>query len=77
MDAVLASLARHDITFTVTVCGARRVKPKPHPEPYQRAAALIGADPRCCVALEDSPNGVAVGAGRRLRHDRRARRRDR
>jgi HAD superfamily hydrolase (TIGR01509 family) len=65
MDAVLASLARHHITFTATVCGADIVRPKPHPEPYQRAAALIGADPRFCVALEDSPNGVeaALAAG--------------
>lgn len=60
MEAVLASLARHDIAFTVTVCGADVVHPKPHPEPYLRAAALIGADPRRCVALEDSPNGVAA-----------------
>ena len=42
MDAVLASLARHDIAFDVTVCGADVASPKPHPEPYQRAAALIG-----------------------------------
>ncbi|HUZ53774.1 MAG TPA: HAD family phosphatase [Streptosporangiaceae bacterium] len=59
MEAVLASLARHDIAFNVTVCGADVVNPKPHPEPYLRAAALIGADPRFCVALEDSPSGVA------------------
>jgi len=59
MDAVLASLARHDIAFTATVCGADVRHPKPGPEPYQRAAALVGADPRRCVALEDSPNGVA------------------
>jgi len=60
MDAVLASLARHDIAFDVTVCGADVASPKPHPEPYQLAAALIGADPRFCVALEDSPSGVAA-----------------
>jgi HAD superfamily hydrolase (TIGR01509 family) len=60
MDAVLASLARHDITFTGTVCGADVARPKPHPEPYQQAAALIGADARASVALEDSPNGVAA-----------------
>jgi HAD superfamily hydrolase (TIGR01509 family) len=59
MDAVLASLARHEIEFTATVCGADVRHPKPEPEPYQRAAALIGAEPRFCVALEDSPNGVA------------------
>ena len=59
MHAVLASLARYDIAFTATVSGADVRHPKPHPEPYLRAAALIGADPRMCVALEDSPNGVA------------------
>lgn len=65
MDAVLASLIRHGISFTATVCGADVTRPKPHPEPYLRAARLIGADPRACVALEDSPNGVgaALAAG--------------
>ncbi|MBK0421410.1 HAD family phosphatase [Leucobacter sp. CSA2] len=32
---------------------------KPHPDPYQRGAALIGVDPARCVALEDSPTGLA------------------
>ncbi len=65
MDAVLTSLARRGIAFTGTVCGADVSEPKPHPEPYQLAAALIGAGPRYCVALEDSPNGVgsALAAG--------------
>ena len=65
MDAVLTSLARHDIAFTATVCGADVREPKPDPEPYLLAAALIGADPGACVALEDSPNGVlsALAAG--------------
>jgi HAD superfamily hydrolase (TIGR01509 family) len=65
MDAVLASLAKHDIAFTATVCGADISEPKPHPQPYLLAAALIGADPGACVALEDSPNGVgsALAAG--------------
>jgi HAD superfamily hydrolase (TIGR01509 family) len=65
MDAVLASLGRHNIQFDATVCGADVGRPKPDPEPYERAAALIGADPARCVALEDSPNGVvsALAAG--------------
>jgi HAD superfamily hydrolase (TIGR01509 family) len=65
MDAVLASLAKHDIEFTATVCGADVSEPKPHPEPYLLAASLIGADPSACVALEDSTNGVrsALAAG--------------
>lgn len=65
MDAVLASLAKHDIAFTATVCGADVSEPKPHPEPYLLAASLIGADPAASVALEDSTNGVisALAAG--------------
>jgi HAD superfamily hydrolase (TIGR01509 family) len=65
MDAVLTSLAKHDIAFTATVSGADVREPKPHPGPYLLAASLIGADPRACVALEDSPNGVvsALAAG--------------
>jgi HAD superfamily hydrolase (TIGR01509 family) len=59
VDAVLRALARYDMAFDVIVSGADVRNPKPHPEPYQLAATLVGADPRCCVALEDSPNGVA------------------
>jgi HAD superfamily hydrolase (TIGR01509 family) len=64
-DAVLKALARHGIGFDVVVCGADVSQPKPDPEPYRLGAALVGADPRCCVALEDSPNGVrsALAAG--------------
>jgi HAD superfamily hydrolase (TIGR01509 family) len=60
MDAALASLARRDVTFPVTVCGGDVRNTKPHPEPYLRAADLLGADPASCVALEDSPSGVAA-----------------
>lgn len=58
-DAVLAALARRGVRFDVIVCGADVVNPKPDPEPYLLGAKLLGVDPRGCVALEDSPNGVA------------------
>ena len=32
---------------------------KPHPEPYLRAMELVGAAPDACVAIEDSPRGLA------------------
>lgn len=32
---------------------------KPHPEPYLRAMDLIGARPQNCIAIEDSPRGLA------------------
>ncbi|WP_372448967.1 HAD family hydrolase [Qaidamihabitans albus] len=52
--------------FDVTVCGDEvDGLNKPHPEPYLRAARLLGADPERCVAVEDSPPGTesAVAAG--------------
>src|SRR5260370_19746522 len=58
VDAVLAALAKRDVSFDVIVCGADVTMPKPHPEPYLRAADKLGVDPRYCAALEDSPNGV-------------------
>jgi HAD superfamily hydrolase (TIGR01509 family) len=65
MEAVLAQLG---VGFTATVCADDVTRGKPDPEPYLRAASLLGADPRACVALEDSPNGVASAeaAGCRL-----------
>ena len=38
---------------------------KPHPEPYQRGAALLGLPPATCIAIEDAPNGIrsALDAG--------------
>ncbi len=59
-DGVLKGLARYGVSFDVVVCGADVTNPKPHPEPYLLAVSLLGAEPRCCVALEDSPNGVAA-----------------
>ena len=35
---------------------------KPHPESFLSAATTLGADPRDCVALEDSHNGVRAAA---------------
>ena len=65
MEAVLAQLG---VGFTATVCANDISRGKPDPEPYLRAASLLDVDPRCCVALEDSPNGVASAeaAGCRL-----------
>ncbi len=56
MDAVIGWIG---VTFPVTVCAADVTRGKPDPEPYLRAAALLGAQPGRCVALEDSPSGVA------------------
>lgn len=46
-------------TFSVVVTGDQVTRGKPHPEPYLRAAELLGVDPVECVAIEDSPTGAA------------------
>lgn len=45
--------------FDVVVAGDDVSKGKPHPEPYLRAAELLGVNPDNCVAIEDSRTGVA------------------
>jgi HAD superfamily hydrolase (TIGR01509 family) len=35
---------------------------KPHPEPFLKAAELLGVTPRDCLALEDSHNGVRAAS---------------
>ena len=41
------------------------VRGKPDPEPYERAATLLGLKPQQCIAIEDSPTGAqaALAAG--------------
>ncbi len=51
--------------FDVIVSGDEVTEPKPHPEPYLRAAELLGVDPVDAVAIEDSLVGLtsAVASG--------------
>ncbi|MFA4083937.1 HAD family hydrolase [Mycobacteroides salmoniphilum] len=46
--------------FSGTVCGDEVVRTKPAPDPYLRAAALLGVDPADCLAIEDSVTGAAA-----------------
>ena len=34
------------------------VRHKPHPDPFLKAAEILGVDPRACLAIEDSHHGV-------------------
>ncbi len=45
--------------FGAVVCGDEVDESKPHPLPYLTAAGLLGVDIQRCVAIEDSPTGVA------------------
>ena len=56
VDAALESFGAH--RFDVTVAGDEVARSKPDPEPYLRAAALLGVDPAGCVAIEDTLAGA-------------------
>jgi HAD superfamily hydrolase (TIGR01509 family) len=56
-DAVVGLLPAG--TFAAVVTGDMVTRGKPHPEPYVRAADMLGIDPAMCVAFEDSPTGTA------------------
>lgn len=45
--------------FDAIVCGDMVSRRKPAPDPYQYAMGLLGVDPARCVAVEDSPTGIA------------------
>jgi HAD superfamily hydrolase (TIGR01509 family) len=45
-------------TFQVVVTGDQVEFGKPHPEPYETAAAALGVAPTDCVAIEDSNTGA-------------------
>jgi HAD superfamily hydrolase (TIGR01509 family) len=51
--------------FSEVVTGDAVTFGKPHPEPYLKAAALLGVLPEACLAIEDSNTGArsAVAAG--------------
>lgn len=57
VDVAVQTAGRHN--FDVLVCGDEVTYTKPHPEPYETAARLLGVDITRCVAIEDSPTGIA------------------
>jgi len=46
-------------SFAVQVTGDQVAHGKPHPDPYETAARRLGVEPGECVAIEDSPSGLA------------------
>jgi HAD superfamily hydrolase (TIGR01509 family) len=59
LDAALSQLPRD--AFQVSVAGDEVRHGKPHPEPYETAAAALRVDSRQCVVIEDSINGARSG----------------
>jgi HAD superfamily hydrolase (TIGR01509 family) len=56
-ERALDSIGRHH--FTASVCGDEVLRGKPAPDPYRRAAELLGMAPQDCLAIEDSVTGAA------------------
>ncbi|GAA3553415.1 HAD family phosphatase [Microlunatus spumicola] len=48
-------------SFATSVAGDEVERGKPHPEPYERACAELGVDPRSCIVFEDSETGARSG----------------
>ena len=57
VDVALRTLGPEN--FDAVVVGDEVKAPKPDPEPYLTAAELLGVPITECVAIEDSPTGVA------------------
>ncbi|MGA5466554.1 HAD family hydrolase [Mycobacterium sp. NPDC050041] len=57
-DKALTSIGRQ--YFSATVCGDEVAHGKPAPDPYLRAAELLGLPPGGCLAVEDSVTGTAA-----------------
>ena len=66
-ESVAASLASLNLTqyFPTLVCAGDYTHPKPHPEPFLRAAELLGVPAAQCLVFEDTDMGIesALAAG--------------
>ncbi|MFZ3592406.1 HAD-IA family hydrolase [Streptomyces sp. BH104] len=58
VDTVAKALGRDH--FRTTVAAGETPHTKPHPDPYLKAARALGVNPAACVAVEDSPTGIAA-----------------
>ncbi|SNT15949.1 haloacid dehalogenase superfamily, subfamily IA, variant 3 with third motif having DD or ED [Streptosporangium subroseum] len=58
VDTVLRTIGAE--RFALVVAAEDTVRAKPLPDPYLKAAANLGVAPAECVAVEDSPTGLAA-----------------
>ena len=56
--AAIAQPVAAALPFAAIVTGDQVTNGKPHPEPYLRAAELLGVDAADCLAIEDSGTGA-------------------
>jgi pyrophosphatase PpaX len=55
------TLVRLEAMMDVLVCADEVTNPKPHPEPVEKAVALLGADPGTTVYVGDSIHDMVSG----------------
>jgi HAD superfamily hydrolase (TIGR01509 family) len=62
METINTILKRFELTdlFIAKISGSELAHSKPHPEIFLRAAQLIKSEPKECIVIEDSKNGVAA-----------------
>ena len=68
-EDVAFNLALHGLAsrFDAVIASGDYAKGKPAPDPFLRAAEVLGVDPAACLALEDSHNGVRAAAAAGMR----------
>ncbi|MCB0405615.1 MAG: HAD-IA family hydrolase, partial [Bdellovibrionales bacterium] len=66
IEAVLRALDLNR-TFRVTYSADREPYGKPHPGVYLSTAKALGVEPECCLAIEDSVNGVVAAKAARMK----------
>ena len=59
IDIILKRFKLSDL-FIARVSGSELAHSKPHPEIFLRSAQLVGSEPKECIVIEDSRNGVAA-----------------
>src|SRR4029079_6790713 len=59
IDIILKKFKLSDL-FIAKVSGSELAHTKPHPEIFLRSAQLAGSEPKECIVIEDSKNGVAA-----------------
>lgn len=59
IDEILRGLNLQD-SFDAIIAAEDVIHGKPDPEPFLKAAALLGVNPTKCLVFEDSPTGIAA-----------------
>ena len=59
IDIILKRFKLSDL-FIAKVSGSELAHSKPHPEIFLRSAQLVRSEPKECIVIEDSKNGVAA-----------------